>query len=762
MNKTSIARLVLLSFLITFFSCDDDDDDTLEPVTITMSFNDISITIPESFDVSNQQMVKISDYLTVETSNNTEANVTYSIVSQSVPNAISIAGEYLVINQDFELDFETNPILTAEIKATAGEVSETATITINLTDEHEPIWTVSSFTVTMDENPTETTIDTIRFEDYDADLDGNLTYSISNQSPEGAIQIVDDSIIAVNDAALFDFETNPTITATIEVSNGNGYSQTADLSITLNDVDEPTWTIADFELTIDENPEDGDDLGLIELVGFDHEKDSYNFTGQLLDESPAGAIELHYSEKIFLSVKDPSLFDYETNPTITAKIQISDENGYTQTGNITITLNDVDEPTWTIADFELTIDENPEDEDDLGRVELVGFDYENDSRNFTMQLIDESPAGAIELHYSEKIFLTVKDPSLYDYETNPTITAKIQISDENGYTQTGNITITLNDVAESGWTLDDFEITIDENPSKSDLGRLTLQGYNPVNDGMITYALSDASPLAALQLVNEFGVMYVTVNDASYFDYETYPVITATVTATDANGVSNSATITITLNDVLEADWTLIESFIGAIDENPESGDLITQVMIVDYDASVDGALTYELSNLSHPDALTLSPHGSLFNLLVNDASIFDYETNPTITGIVTVTDGNGVSKSSYFTINVNDVSENVWFAPDINFSVAENQGQNSVLTYINLQNFDPSTQGFPSFEFLSQDPTGAMTFSPNTGGAILVSDPTAFDYETNPIITGVVLVTMGNGETQTLNVTINLLDQND
>ena len=758
MNKTSIARLVLLSFLITFFSCDDDDDDKLEPVTITMSFNDISITIPESYDVSNQQMVKISDYLTVETSNNSTANVTYSIVSQSVPDAISIAGEYLVINQDFELDFETNPILTAEIKATAGEVSETATITINLTDEHEPIWTVSAFSVTMDENPTETTIDTIRLEDYDADLDGTLTYSISNQSPEGALQIVDDSIVAVNDAALFDFETNPTITATIEVTNGNGYSQTADLSISLNDMYEPTWTIADFELTIDENPEDEDFLGQVKLIGFDSDKDSQNFTVQLLDESPAGAIEVDV-EDIFLTVKDPSLFDYETNPTITAKIQISDENGYTQTGNITITINEPQIPSWTIEDFELTIDENPEDEDDLGQ---VGFDYATNPNNFTVQLIDESPAGAIELHFSEKIFLTVKDPSLFDYETNPTITAKIQISDENGYTQTSNITITLNDVAESGWTLDDFEITIDENPSKSDLGRLTLQGYNPVNDGMITYALSNASPLAALQLVNEFGVMYVTVNDASYFDYETYPVITATVTATDANGLSNSATITITLNDVLEADWTLDESFIGAIDENPESGDLITQLMIVDYDASVDGALTYELSNLSHPNALTLSPHGSLFNLLVNDVSIFDYETNPTITGTVTVTDGNGVSKSTDFTINVNDVSENVWFAPDINFSVAENQGQNSVLTYISIQNYDPSTQGFPSFEFLSQNPTGAMTFSPNTGGAILVSDPTAFDYETNPIITGVVLVTMGNGETQTLNVTINLLDQND
>ncbi|WP_020527041.1 cadherin repeat domain-containing protein [Flexithrix dorotheae] len=760
MKKTSIARLILLSLLISFFSCSDDEE-TPEPVTVTMTFNDFSITIPESFDVSNQQMVKISDYLSVETSNSTEANVTYTIVSQSVPDAISISGEYLKFNPNFQLDFETNPVLTAEIKATAGEVSETATITINLTDEYEPAWTVTTISVSIDENPTETNIDTIRLENYDASIDGALTYTLSNQSPDGALQIVDDSIIAVKDAALFDYETNPTITATLEVSNGNGYSQTAEVSIALNDKHEAAWTIEDFEYTLVENP-NSNEMEYLVLEGYDVEKDGA-LTYALSNESPEGALKLVEQDGVtYVYVNDVTLFDFETNPTITATVTATDANGYSSAATITITLTDVIEPTWTIADFELTIDENPEDGDDLGRIEIIGFDYEKDPKNLTVQLIEESPAGAIELHHSEKIFLTIKDPSLFDYETNPTITAKIQISDDNGYTQTGNITITLNEVTNASWTLDDFEITIDENPSENELGKLVLQGYNPVSDGMITYALSEASPLAALKLVNEFGVTYVYVNDASYFDYETNPVITATVTATDANGFSNSGTITITLNDVLEADWILSESFTGAIDENPESGDLITQVMLLDYDESVDGALNYQLSNLSHPNAITLSPFGGLFNLLVDDASIFDYETNPTITGTVTVTDGNGVSKSSDFTINVNDVAENAWFAPDINFSVAENQGQYSVLNYVNIQNFDPSIQGFPSFEFLSQNPTGAMTFNPNNGGAILVSDPAAFDYETRQVITGQVLITMGNGEVQTLSVTVNLIDQND
>ncbi|MEN7546970.1 cadherin repeat domain-containing protein [Rapidithrix thailandica] len=448
MKTTSLTRLFLFTVFLSFFSCSNDEEGP-EPVTITMTFEDFSITIPENFDTQNQKMVKIADYLDVKSSDEKEVKVTYALLSQSVENALRVSGEYLVFNEDFELDFETHPSLTAEIQARAGEVSKTATLTISLTDVYEPV--------------------------------------------------------------------------------------------------------------------------------------------------------------------------------------------------------------WTIADFEITINENPEDEDELGRIEIVGFNPEKDPSNFTVQLLEESHAGAMVV-FANKIFLAVKDASFFDYETNPTITAKIQISDENGYTQTGNITIHLNDVDEADWTLNDFEVTIDENPSDSQLGNLSLQGYNPVHDGMITYALSNVSPTAALKLVNASGVTYVNVNNASLFDYETNPTITATVTATDANGFSNSASITIHLNDVTEMTWSV----------------------------------------------------------------------------------------------------------SDIDIYVDENQSQFNVLTYVGIQGYNPSEHGNMAditYEAFNQQPAGAITFNPSMGSALLVSNPSLFDYEQRQIIRAQVQVTLGNGQSQTINVKIRLND---
>jgi len=67
---------------------------------------------------------------------------------------------------------------------------------------------------------------------------GTLSYSLGNISPAGAIAIASSTgDITVADALVFDFETNPQITATVTASN-DGISEDADVTINLNDIDE--------------------------------------------------------------------------------------------------------------------------------------------------------------------------------------------------------------------------------------------------------------------------------------------------------------------------------------------------------------------------------------------------------------------------------------------------------------------------------------------------------------------------------------------
>ncbi|WP_346881684.1 cadherin repeat domain-containing protein [uncultured Algibacter sp.] len=86
----------------------------------------------------------------------------------------------------------------------------------------------------VDENPTAgQSIGNLR-----AIGDGDLTFSITSQNIPGAIRIDSSSgELIVDDASLFDFETNPIISATISVEDASN-TNTATATFNLNDVDD--------------------------------------------------------------------------------------------------------------------------------------------------------------------------------------------------------------------------------------------------------------------------------------------------------------------------------------------------------------------------------------------------------------------------------------------------------------------------------------------------------------------------------------------
>ncbi len=95
-------------------------------------------------------------------------------------------------------------------------------------------------------------------------------------------------------------------------------------------------------------------------------------------------------------------------------------------------------------------------------------------------------------------------------------------------------------------------ITIDENPENGD-ELATLSGT--VNRGDIVFSLSNQNPAGAMAVDATTGKL--TVADASKFDFETNPTLTATANAT-VEGETKSTTITVNLNDLVEPDIDLV------------------------------------------------------------------------------------------------------------------------------------------------------------------------------------------------------------
>ena len=95
-------------------------------------------------------------------------------------------------------------------------------------------------------------------------------------------------------------------------------------------------------------------------------------------------------------------------------------------------------------------------------------------------------------------------------------------------------------------TIQNLEVTIDENSSVGQtIG--TVQTAQTVGGATLTFSISSQTPAGALSINATTGEL--SVADASFFDYETNPTITATISVL---GATNSGTVTIDLNDLNE------------------------------------------------------------------------------------------------------------------------------------------------------------------------------------------------------------------
>jgi len=113
-----------------------------------------------------------------------------------------------------------------------------------------------------------------------------------------------------------------------------GCSSSSENSLPENEGDKITVNASDFSSEIDENPNQGD---LIGVVGGLTNKGSVKF--EIIEELPAGALSID-SETGELTVADASLFNYEEHPEITADVLVT--NGtVSDLAAITIILKDV-------------------------------------------------------------------------------------------------------------------------------------------------------------------------------------------------------------------------------------------------------------------------------------------------------------------------------------------------------------------------------------------------------------------------------------
>ncbi len=241
-------RLYLIVALVSISSCGKDDE-----VSSTLVAEGFSTTIDENPSAG-------QELGTVDATTNL-SSLSFRIESQTANGAMSVDASTgrVTVQQASRFDFETNESVEAVISASDGVKTVQVDVVITLNDIEGTI-TSSDFAVTVNENPDQGQV----LGTIDATVDaGTLSYSLRLAQPENALFVnATTGEVVVQDPTKFDFDTNPIVSGTVEVTNQEVTSQVS-VSIQLNDIDETIgftiWSGQDMTFTKANNTNPADE-----------------------------------------------------------------------------------------------------------------------------------------------------------------------------------------------------------------------------------------------------------------------------------------------------------------------------------------------------------------------------------------------------------------------------------------------------------------------------------------------------------------------
>ncbi len=686
-------------------------------------------------------------------SNNNTANVT---LTGTIAN-INASLDGLIFNPTPNFNGLAQLTITTNDQGNTGSGGalqdvDTVDITV-LAINDQPV--VNAATFSLDENSANlTAVGTVTFTDNDPGDTHTFAITAGNTGGAFAINASTGAITVANMAAL-DFETNPTFSLTVTVTDDSGAGNatgSATVTIDLNDLNEaPVANDATFNL--DENSANGTVVGTVTATDQDA---SQTLTYAITAGNTGGAFAINPSTGA-ITVNDVNDVNFEVNPTFSLTVTVTDNGtgNLSDTATITVNLNNLNEAP-VVDPATVAINENSANGTSVHTVTFTEPDTTGQTHSFAITGGNALGAFAINASTGE---ITVADVTDLDFETNPTFSLTVQVTDIGAPTPnlsgTATITINLNDVNDAP-VINDQSFSVDENSANTTVvGTVTATDQDAGQT--LTYAITGGNALGAFTINASSG--QITVADFTDLDFETNPTFNLTVQVTD-NGTGNltdTATITINLNNLNEAP---VVNAAGpfALAENSANTTVVFTATATDPDSGQ--TLTYAITAGNTGGAFAINPSSG--QVTVANSAAVDFETNPTFTLTVQVTDNGtpSLNDTENFTINITNVNE----APDVNpatFSLPENSPNGTVVGTVTFT--DQDTGQTHSFAITGGNALGAFAINPSTG-EITVADVTDLDFETNPTFTLTVEVTdngvpfLSGSDT----ITINLTDANE
>lgn len=682
---------------------------------------DTTIKIPENLNTGDAVGKVIATDPDINPSFGT---LTYSILTDNVPFKIDNTGKITVTDGD-RINYEKDSVFIFNVMVTDGTLSDTATVTVKLTDVKENPHIIDDGKKNYDVNENEKIdfiIATIKVVDEDIGQINSLKFDIMNTDGADTLfaytyKVVNDTgniVISVKDQSKLDYEMITAIQVlNIVVTDADGKKDSIVKTVTVKDVNEAP-VLNDTTITLLENLPIPSIVGTLKAYDQDTVAEFRHNIFELVGASEFFAVD--NSGRITAT----KIFNYEQDDSVyTLKIVVKDKNTpmLADTAIVAIKIGDSNEgPKFPVTDTTFFVDEN-KTPGIIGSIPA----YDDDGDKITYTVIGTVPFVVDSLG-------NIKSTREFDYETETGFTFKVVASDGT-LTDTVKVNVKVNNVNEE-CTVTDTTFTIDEN-STGKVG--TVNATDKDKDsayGTITYEISDP-------------VNYQIDKDGNVFvktplNYEDVKADTLKVYITD--GVfKDTSIVVIKVNNVPED--IVISASVTSVDENSEIG---TPVGIV---TGLDGDSTVVTYSIDTPDFRIDQVTGDITTNLN-----IDYETQKEYTVTVTATSTDGSTKDTVITITVNDKNEPC----DLEDKVIDIPETTKPSVIDSIKATDPDIDS--NIEYTMVDTTGTFEINDSTGVITLKKE---VDHEKDSVY--VVLVIADDGEFKdTATVTIRVTNVNE
>ncbi len=263
--------------------------------------------------------------------------------------AINAATGQITVANSAALDFETTPVFNLTVEASDGSLTDTAVITVNLTDLDEVAPVVNDQSFNYAENQgAGATVATVVFSDNVGVTGFTFTATGTNTSSDGYYQISNTGVITLTAAGAAgeadDFETGAnSFVHSVRAVDAAGNFDTANITLNLNNLNDNAPRIDDTSVALNENSANGTAVYDVNdfFTGNDTDLDGTALTYSITAGNALGGFAINAATGQ-VTVANSAMLDFETTPVFSLTIEASDGT-LTDTAVMTINLNDLNE-----------------------------------------------------------------------------------------------------------------------------------------------------------------------------------------------------------------------------------------------------------------------------------------------------------------------------------------------------------------------------------------------------------------------------------